>query len=89
MTMHFTALTVPRPGLLLGVYTAAYAETGEGARRFHINCQNGYKYGDVQAKSSAVGPARYLGLTDPASPVAHSGSMGGWPPLRDDAAASN
>ena len=32
--------------LLLGSYTTARAETREIAPSFHIDCQNGYKFGD-------------------------------------------
>ena len=53
MTTHFTALirVTAATGLLLGACTAAYAETGEGARRFHIDCQNGYKYGEASRRN--------------------------------------
>ena len=78
MIKHFTALirVVAATGLLLGAYTTAHAETGEGAGRFHIDCQNGYKYGDHSGEIIRGWTCQYHGLTEPASPAAQAAAMG-------------
>ena len=78
MTKQITALirAVAATGLLLGAYTTAYAETGEGAGRFHIDCQNGYKYGDHPGEIVRGWTCQYHGLTEPASPAAQAAAMG-------------
>jgi len=77
MTKQITALirAVAAMGLLLGAYTA-HAETGEGAGRFHIDCQNGYKYGDHPGEIIRGWTCQYHGLTEPASPAAQAAAMG-------------
>ena len=78
MTKNITTLVhaVAATGLLLGAYTTVHAETSEGARRFHIDCQNGYKSGDHPGEIIRGWTCQYHGLTEPASPAAQAAAMG-------------
>ncbi len=69
MTKHYTHLfaATAATALLLGAYTTARAETGEGAPRFHIDCQSGYKFGDHPGEIIRGWTCQYHGLREPAS----------------------
>ena len=62
--------------LLLGSYTTARAETREIAPSFHIDCQNGYKFGDQPGVIIRGWSCQYHGLRDPNSSAAQTRTMG-------------